>query len=301
MRIFVTGGTGFIGKPAVEELKKRGHELLVLSRTPHAISGVRFVRGDLSNSAKWRGQLKKFKPEAAVHLAWEGMHDFAYQLCVDNLYQGLSLFSVLAEIGCSKIVALGTGFELGGQVGKVGEEIGVIPTSLATSGLVAVKQAQHLLGAKLANEKGTDFIWLRPFTLYGIGQRPASLIPSIIRSITEKKPLVLRAPLVQADWVYVDDVAAAIADAVEKGKGQVTYNVGSGKLTAVRDIAKIICEEMGVDKAYWNAFARTAKGKPLPAPYAELRNTRKGITWRPKTTIRAGLRRIVRASMAEPS
>lgn len=295
MRIFITGGTGFTGRPTVEELKKRGHELLVLSRKTRSEKGVKFITGDLSDIAKWKEQIKKFKPDAAVHLAWEGMHDFTYDLCVDNLHKGLSLFTMLAEIGSQKIVALGAGFELGGYVGKVKDDIAVAPTSAATSGLVGVKEAQHLLGSKLAQEKGMDFIWLRPFTLYGVGQRSASLVPSVIQMVAEKKPLILRAPLVQADWICVDDVACAIADAVEKGKGQVTYNVGSGTLTAVRDIAKIICEEMKADKAYMAAFARTAKGKPIPAPFADSTKVKKELCWRPKTDLRAGLRAVIKS------
>ena len=45
MRVLVTGGTGTLGRPAVEHLLDRGHEVRVLSRRsspalPHGATGV---------------------------------------------------------------------------------------------------------------------------------------------------------------------------------------------------------------------------------------------------------------------
>ena len=65
MRIFVTGGSGFIGRHTVAELRERGHRLMVLSRKAGAERGVKFVKGDLSDTAGLRRRLKKFKPEAS--------------------------------------------------------------------------------------------------------------------------------------------------------------------------------------------------------------------------------------------
>lgn len=289
MKIFVTGGTGFIGRYALRELKKRGHRLLVLSLETERKSGTAFFKGDLSDISKWKRRLKKFKPEAAVHLAWEGIPDFSYAQSVKNLRYGLNLFSVLAEAGCKKIVAAGTGYEVGDRVGRIDDNINVSPATAFT----AAKHSLHLIGKELAKEKGMDFIWLRPFNPYGYGQRAGSLIPYITRSVAERTPLRLKDPLVQGDFIHVTDVARAIAAAVLRGKGRVTYNVGSGELTSVRDIAKMICEEMGASKEYYRDFARTAKGKLTNAPYADLKNARKGIGWRPLVDIKTGIAKTV--------
>jgi nucleoside-diphosphate-sugar epimerase len=126
-----------------------------------------------------------------------------------------------------------------------------------------------------------DFIWLRPFNPYGGRQRAGSLIPFIMRSVAAKTPLTLRKPLAQGDFIYVGDVARAIAAAVLRGKGIATYNVGSGKLTSMKKIVKLVCEEMGASKEYYTDF------------YADLRNVRKGIGWRPIVDIKAGIRKTV--------
>src|SRR2546427_6694827 len=53
MRVLVTGGTGTLGRPAVQRLVERGQEVRVLPRRPSPAlrSGVAAVRGDLSTGA----------------------------------------------------------------------------------------------------------------------------------------------------------------------------------------------------------------------------------------------------------
>ncbi len=289
MRIFITGGTGFIGRHTIKELKKRGHRLLVLSRKINREHGIDFVRGDLSDVAKWVRRLKKFKPDAAVHLAWEGTFDFSYAQSVKNLQGGLALFAALAEAGCKKIVTAGTGYECVHHVGRVSEKANVLPTS----SLTAAKHALHLMGEELAKEKGMDFIWIRPFRPYGVGQRAGSLMPYIMRCVAGKTPLTLKDPLAQGDFIYAGDVARAVADAIARGKGRVTYNVGSGHLTPVRDIAKMICEAMGASKEYYGDFARTARGTLTPAAYADLAKVRKELGWRPTTDMKTGIKKTI--------
>lgn len=49
MRIFLTGGTGYIGAYLIRELVGAGHELTVLSRNPSACPGIAVQRGDLQH------------------------------------------------------------------------------------------------------------------------------------------------------------------------------------------------------------------------------------------------------------
>lgn len=290
MRVFITGGTGFIGKYTIQELKKRGHHLLVLSREPQREKDFDFLRGDMSDINKWKGRLKKFKPEAAIHLAWEGIPDFSYNLCAKNLRGGLAIFSLLADVGCQKVIVPGTGFEYDGRIGKVHETMSVSPANAFTS----AKHALHLLGETLAKEKGMDFIWIRPFNPYGYGQRPASVIPYIIRCVSDKTPLRLRNPVAQGDFIYIADLAQLISKAVDRGRGIVTYNAGSGYLTPVRDIAKVIFEEMGATLEYCEDFARTARGRLSQAPYANIKSVHRGLNWRPLVSIRKGIRETIK-------
>ena len=48
MKIFVTGGTGFVGRNIIRELQSRGHEITALVRRPHTIDGVDELVGDVT-------------------------------------------------------------------------------------------------------------------------------------------------------------------------------------------------------------------------------------------------------------
>lgn len=74
MRIFVTGGAGYVGSHCVHHLVRHGHECVVfdnLSRG-HAgaiIPGVRFIQGDLADAGAIKTALASQPFDAAMHFA----------------------------------------------------------------------------------------------------------------------------------------------------------------------------------------------------------------------------------------
>lgn len=74
MRIFVTGGTGYIGKAVVRTLVRAGHEVVGLVRNDARAQlllslGAQPHHGDLADPAGWREALER--SDAAVHIAME--------------------------------------------------------------------------------------------------------------------------------------------------------------------------------------------------------------------------------------
>lgn len=75
-RIFITGGTGFIGSALVAQLRARGDDVIVLTRDPERAAGkfdaeVELVRGDPNRAGPWQAQLAGV--DAVVHLVGEAM------------------------------------------------------------------------------------------------------------------------------------------------------------------------------------------------------------------------------------
>ncbi len=75
MRIFVTGGTGFVGRRLVEHLRSRGHRVVLLVRPgragePPECDGV--VEGDPLRWGPWWKEVRRC--DAAVNLAGEPIH-----------------------------------------------------------------------------------------------------------------------------------------------------------------------------------------------------------------------------------
>ena len=172
MKIFVTGGAGFIGKHFVARLVQGGHEVCLLSRR-------------LQDEGAWREEVRTFSPEAVAHLAWEGIPDASEELAKKNLEMSLGLIKIAGEMGCTTFLGIGSSLEYGGLQGKVSEDM----TGTPPNPLYRAKAELYKEGKEKAKLLGIKFIWARLFYVYGPGQREGSLIPHLISTFKKgEKP-----------------------------------------------------------------------------------------------------------------
>jgi len=257
MRIFITGGTGFIGKHLVRKLKEdKDNELLLLSK-------------DLSDINKWRKEVEDFSPEITVHLAWEGLPDYGAEISIKNLNYGLDLMNLLTKLQCKKVLMVGTCWEILTQ---------------PFSAFSAAKNSLHWLSREIARENNMQFVWTRLFYVYGPGQRQDSLIPYLINcKKTGKKPEIKTADA-KNDFIYIEDVAEAIAMIIKRCQKSAIYDIGSGKLTSVQEIAKIIFPE---------TILALSENNLANVFCADVSKIRKEIGWEPKIDIKQGIQKTI--------
>src|SRR5262249_46579390 len=104
MRVVLTGVTGFLGTHVLAPLP--GHEVLCLSRDPGRVPrapGIRGVRADLTKDGDWMAEIRAFKPESCLHLAWGGLPDYSLGRCRENLGASLRLLDTLAQSGIKRL------------------------------------------------------------------------------------------------------------------------------------------------------------------------------------------------------
>ncbi|MDP2704180.1 MAG: NAD(P)-dependent oxidoreductase [bacterium] len=284
MNIFITGGTGFIGRHLAERLKSGGHELLVLSRAPERKEGIRYVTGSLSDIDAWKEKIYEWKPDAIAHLAWEGIPDDSEELAKKNIRMSLDLLELAGQAGCETFLGTGSCLEYGGLKGKVREEDAGTPPNP----LYKAKAELYRKGKELAERLGIKFIWARPFYVYGPGQKKGSLIPQLIAKFKKGEELKLQDPDAANDFVYVGDVANALALLLEKNAPAGAYNIGSEHLTSVREIVETVAKTMRIP---------TPK---LPPPsvshspfFADTRKIEERAGWKPSTKLEEGIRTMI--------
>ena len=106
-RVFVTGGTGFVGAHVVRALSEADCRVTVLARDPRhatalgALPGVTLLPGDLEDPAPWSAALAAH--EACVHLAliWGDASD---DLKLADLHACVRLFTLAAESGVEHLI-----------------------------------------------------------------------------------------------------------------------------------------------------------------------------------------------------
>ena len=293
MKVFITGATGFIGRHLVKILNKN-HNLLLLVRDSKKLSGnyyfndAELIIGNLSNIDVWKNKLKEFQPDAAIHLAWEGIPDYGPEMSEKNLKYGSGLFKALAEIGCKRIITTGNCWEYGAKYGKLSENMTVHP-----SGAFSIaKNSLNLIGSKIAKENNIQFNWLRLFYVYGPGQKEDSLIPYLINSIKNSKTPKIKTLNAKNDFIYVEDVAEAILMILEKCRQNGIFNIGSGISTSILDIVKNVYTNCNSE--YINEFKLSNKNNISKIDFwADISKIKNGVGWKPKIGIGKGIEKTV--------
>ncbi|MBT3297528.1 NAD-dependent epimerase/dehydratase family protein [archaeon] len=288
MKIFITGGTGFVGKPVIERLNESGDEILILSRKKNLFNNdkIKVINGDLSSIDNWKDTLKEFNPELTIHMAWEGIPDYSSEMSIKNLNNGLNLYKVLADIGCKKIITTGSCWEYGEKQGIMLEDR---PPKLNNS-FISAKNSLYNLGKEIAKENQQEFVWARLFYVYGPGQNEHSLLPQIVHKISKGEDIQIKTPYAKNDFIYVNDVAEAIYSLTRNCISGI-YNVGSGKSTEIKEIVNIVYNHFKFNMIY-SPEKQDNKFLQETNFWADITKINNLTGWTPKISINEGVKKM---------
>lgn len=265
MNVLVTGGTGFLGRHVMAELRKRGYKAEGLAR------GDKYSGYDLTEQLDVSELFGHRQPDAIIHLAAKcggigANMDRPGEFFRDNILMGVNMIDQALEEGVKKFVCLGTvcaypkftpvPFREEDIWGGYPEETNA-PYGLAKKALLVMLQAYR-------QQYGFNGIYLIPVNLYGPGDhfdlRTSHVIPALIRKFheakTESRPFVecWGTGSASREFLYVEDAARGIVDALEKYDGPEPVNLGSGMEITIRALARLIQEIVGFEgEIRWDA------------------------------------------------
>ena len=293
MKILITGGTGFIGKPVIHQLINAGHSLMALSRSAAATidNNIQWVNSSLELNEAAISAITGFGPEVVIHLAWENIPDFSFETSYQNLQHQIQFFKNIGNIfSVRKIIVAGSCFEYNQQFGECLESDLCISTNYFTWAKNTVRDFLQFTCA----QKGISFIWARIFYVYGPEQRSSSLIPSIIRNLQEGKIPDIRKPTNANDFIYVDDVAAGLKKMAENDIPSGIFNLGSGSETAVIDILRVTERLISKDETITGTMALATQQIPRETgAWAGMKKTSEILNWVPATSLEEGIRKTI--------
>jgi len=245
-RVFVTGGTGFLGHSLLPALIAHGWQVRVLTRHPQNAPWlnqlpVEVIEGDIEDQALIERAVQGC--DSVIHAAgrfrfW-GKHEQFEQTNVQgaaNVMQAATRANVEKFVHISTLVVIGTPIP-----GRIIDE--THPTRPLDP-----YQRSKLRGEQLAlqqyHEHGLPVIILRPGAFYGPYGRYA------FNRLFIEDPL--HGLLIKVNGgtrytfpVYVGDVAASTIGAIERGKAGEIYNICGESLTH-NETNAIVSEEAGI-------------------------------------------------------
>ena len=129
---------------------------------------------------------------------------------------------------------------------------------------------------------------LRIFNVYGYGQSPNFLIPSIISQALENDVIEVMDTTPKRDFVYIDDVIDAICMTMGH-KGVHIYNVGSGISYSVLDVINNACSAIGEKKKIVDKEQK--RNNEVYDIVADISKIKTELGWEPKTSFEDGIKK----------
>ena len=296
MTVIVTGAGGFIGRAVVRALSEVGRSVLATDRVEgNDAQEAAYIRADLADQAALVRLFERAGRGAVlVHLAWEMRRHqgFAVQgACVSLTAQ---LLDAAAEHGVARVIGLGSADEYGAASGVIREDVAPMQPF---SPYGWAKRAARDLAAAWRARNGIPVIWLRPFIVYGPGQRGDLMIPYAIEQARSRRPADFTDGEQRRDFVYIDDLAAAVRAAVDAPLSDFNeFNIGRGEPVCVRDVLTEIARHFGVESLF-HLGARPRRPGEADEFVADITAARSRLAWEPRVSWREGISRACASAM----
>lgn len=307
MKVFITGGTGFVGSNLIPKLIERGDDVYALTRyvsnrTPKYPKEVQVVYGDLRDGLLLKRYMREISPEIVLHLgalspvqqsfghAQEVMEINALGTMnladanLDNPNLKKFIFAGTSEMYGNRLTpeALHTGFTLS-------EETPLLPNQpYAISKVTASNYLNYLADA-------IDFpiCVARPFNTYGRTENFNFVTERIIKQmLNNPKEITLGNPNPIRDLLYIDDHVNGYLKIMEAILTPRAVNFCTGIGISIGSLAEHIAKELDwKGEIFWG---RTMK-RPTEIDILIGDNSlaKEVLDWEPKVSLTEGLEKTI--------
>lgn len=247
MRIFLTGGTGFIGRHVARLLRKRGDEVAALVRSPGKAGvlsdlGCELVAGDLDDVTTMTEAMRG--ADAVIHCA--GLYevgvfaDRAAAMHQVNVVGTGNVLDAAVAADVERIVYVSTFGALGDSRGEVKDETATHHREYI-SAYDRTKHLAHEL-AEQRRAQGAPIVIAMPTQVYGPDDH--SQVATVIDLFFKRRLPAVAFPDLGLSMAYRDDVAAGIVAALDKGAVGEAY-ILSGENTTMRGFIDTLAKVSG--------------------------------------------------------
>lgn len=260
MKVFLTGGTGFIGGEVVRQLRERGDDVVCLVRNPEkgaALTGLgcELVAGDLGDAEAIRAGMEGC--DAAIHAA--AMYEVGIPakqhpaMWEANVAGTERVMEAALQAGVPRVVYVSTVGVFGNTHRQVVDESYEHPGREFTSYYEQTKLEAHRIVKRMIAERDLPAIIVQPGGVYGPGD--TSQVADLLEQFFAGRLPLLPFPELGICMSHVEDIAGGILLALDRGELGETYVI-SGPATTMREAIETVARVSG----------RKAPKRALPVP-----------------------------------
>jgi len=251
--IYIAGHNGMVGSAIWRTLKAKGYINLV---------GASSKELDLRKQKAVRDYIRKIKPDVIIDAAAKvggilANNNFPYQFLMENMQIQNNLINEAHRLGVDKFIFLGSSCIYPKLAPQPLKEEYLLTASLEpTNEWYALAK---ITGVKLCEairkQFEKDFVSLMPTNLYGTHDNfdlnSSHVLPAMIRKFHEAKQnnnavvVLWGTGTPMREFLFVDDMAAAVVFALENQLPEYLYNVGTGKDITINELASTIQKVVG--------------------------------------------------------
>ena len=305
-RALVLGASGFIGRWVTRELVQRGARVLAQVRSrarlpPDIVRAAEPVEAELAAPGGVTELVHDTRPDVAFNLVGYGVakeerEPSLYARLNSELVTELLLALSRSDAGSSpRLIHVGSALEYGDSAsldelapGRPNEPYGASKAA-ATRRLWDGREQTLALVA-------------RAFTVFGLGERPGRLVPSLLAARGASGPIALSSGTQERDFVYVEDLARALVELAELDGPTVRagrypfdapcLNLASGALTPVREFVLALADAFAIPRGRLAFGALPPLQEEMHHPPVPIQRLRAALGWSPSPDPRAGLARM---------
>ncbi|WP_100182768.1 NAD-dependent epimerase/dehydratase family protein [Candidatus Nitrosotenuis aquarius] len=295
MKFAVTGGAGFVGSYLVKRLIKENHDVIVidnlyrgkLENLKEVFDKIQFQKIDIRDFDSMRNIIKN--TDGVFHEAalTDVQESFTKQdEYVDVNVKGTeNVFKIAREFGTKIIYASSSSVYGNPEKTPIAEDSKRTPINPYGN----TKLEDEFLAEKYV-ENGVSIIGLRYFNIYGKGQTGsyAGVITKFINNLKEKRqPVIFGNGEQKRDFIFVEDVARANIAAMKSNVKNGFFNVGTGMVTSIKQLADQMIELSGLELE--PKYEKPLVGDVFTSQ-ADTTLTKKLLNWEYQTELSDGLK-----------
>ena len=146
-----------------------------------------------------------------------------------------------------------------------------------------------------ANHFDVEVVVLRPFNVFGSGQDPRFLIPSIISQAKVSSEIRVLDSRPSRDYIFVDDLVDAVVKAMSADVKFDIFNIGTGISHSVSDLINLLGDIVGQEFRI-TSLSQERFGE-INSTRADISKAQRVLNWYPNWELKAGLERVWKESI----